>query len=241
MTPEQSTEILRLRAAQVGSKQIARQLGLRPAAVNPFIREHAETAYLEKAKSGELQSLQECLINQSAAQWLLKNKARKGNQSAKGLAQIIITRQARNRLLVGSYLVDYWCLGVKNVIPPRKMGSSESILFVKSCAERFAEPFIEISLAQAQSIVYGAIDYAHGLGFEPHRDFNANAQAHLGLRPDSLIPIKFGKDGQPFFMSGPYDDSEKILRTLEASVGIGNFHFIAGLGGSEPDDAFFLE
>lgn len=229
MTPEQSAEILRLRDAQVGPKQIARQLGLRPAEVSAFIRENAEAAYVEKAKSGDLQPIQDCLVNQGAAQRLLKNKAPK-NQGAEGLCQIIVTRRDRNRLLVGSYLVDYWCLGVKDAIPPRKMGNSESLRFIESCMERFAEPFVDISLEQAQSIVYGAVDYALSLGFEPHRDFNTKTQAHLGLRPERLIPIKFGKDGQPFYMGGPYDNAEKIIRTLEASVGAGNFHYIAGIG-----------
>jgi hypothetical protein len=41
--------------------------------------------------------------------------------------------------------------------------------------------------------------------------------------------IEFGRDGQPFYLNGPYDNPTAVLRTLERSVGAGNFHFsVAG-------------
>jgi hypothetical protein len=74
---------------------------------------------------------------------------------------------------------------------------------------------VEITLEQAQAIVYGAVDYAHSLDFEPRRDLNTKAQIHLGLRPETLLPIEFGKDGQPFCMSGPYDNVDKEISGKE--------------------------
>lgn len=230
MTPDQATEILRLREAKVAPKQIARKLKLRPAEVTAFIQDHAEEADLEKARSGDLQSLQECRVNQGAARNLLGLKNQQGHAGPEGMSQIIVARKEGNRLLVSSYLVDYWCLGVKNAMPPRIMGRSEYQLLLESCEDQFEETFVDITLEQAQSIVYGAVDYARSLGFEPHRDFNTKTQIHLGLRPETLIPIEFGKDGQPFFMSGPYDNTEQVIKTLEASVGAGNFHYVAGIG-----------
>jgi hypothetical protein len=244
MTPEQAAEILRLRDAKVAPKQIARQLGLRPAEVTAFIRDHAEEAYLEKARSGDLQPLQACLVNRCAVQQLFPKKQSllskirpQASQGVEGMCQVIVARQEHNRLLVGSYLVDYWCLGVKDVMPPRKMGTNEHQLLLNFCEERFDEPFVDITLEQAQSIVYGAVDYARSLGFEPHKDFNIKAQIHLGLRPETLIPIEFGNDGKPFFVSGPYDNVDKVMKTLEASVGAGNFHYMAAIGGSGLGDA----
>jgi hypothetical protein len=233
ITPEQSAEILRLRDAKVAPKQIARKLSLRPAEVSAFIRDHAEDRYLEKARSGDLEPLHGCLVNQGAAQRLLGKKPLEENQGPEGLCQIILARQEHNRLVVGSYLVDHWCLGVKDAVPPRKMGIAEYQRMVVNSERQFSEPFVDITLEQAQAIVYGAVDYARSLGFEPHKDFNTKAQVHLGLRPDTLLPIEFGKDGQPFFMSGPYDDVDKVIKTLEASVGAGNFHFMTAIGGPD--------
>ncbi|HIK46119.1 MAG TPA: DNA-binding response regulator [Leptolyngbyaceae cyanobacterium M65_K2018_010] len=250
MTPDQAAEILRLREAQLAPKQIARQLGLRPAEVTAFIRDHAEEAYLEKARSGNLLPLQECRVNQGAVQNLLRpqkaglfSKLTNRNQDdgVGGLCEVVVARQDHNRLLVGSYLVDYWCLGVKDAMGPRKMGRSEYQLYLKSNEDRFEQPFVDITLDQAQAIVYGAVDYARSIGLEPNRAFNTKVQAHLGSRPETLLPLEFGKDGQPFFISGPYDNAEKIIKTLQATVGEGNFHYLAAIGGSGMMDGdFFL-
>ncbi|MGF1522338.1 MAG: hypothetical protein ACFBSF_08480 [Leptolyngbyaceae cyanobacterium] len=244
MTPEQAAEILRLREAKVAPKQIARKLGLRPAEVNTFIRENAEGAYLARAQEGALEPIHECIVNQSAAKRLLEGKALAEDEGVGGMAQILLTREDRNRYLLGSYLVDYWCLGVKDAIPPRKVGRSHYQEFKRVATERFNEPFVDISIEQAQSIVYGAVEYARALGFEPGSDFNTKAQAHLGLQPETPIAIEFGREGKPYYISGPYDNPEKIIKTLEANVGEGNFHYVAGIGGFGDDllleDELFL-
>lgn len=240
MTPEQATEVMRLREAKVAPKQIARKLGLRPAEVRTFIQQSAEELYLKKAREGTLDPVYECLVNQSAAKQLLEGIELDESEGAKGFAQIILARQDRNRIVLASYLVDYWCLGVKDVIPLRSGGKRGYERFKQLCMEQFNEPFIDISLEQAQSIIYGAVDYARSLGFEPHRDFNQKAQQHLGPKPETLIPIEFGKEGKPMYFSGPYDDAEKIIKTLTANVGPDNFDYVMALGGLG-DDPLFLE
>lgn len=45
--------------------------------------------------------------------------------------------------------------------------------------DSFSDGYEEISLDQAQAIVYDAIDYANKLGFEPHKDFQ-QTKNHLG-------------------------------------------------------------
>lgn len=238
MTPEQAIEILRLREAKATPKQIARKLGLRSAEVKTFIQQHAEDVYLQKAQNGTLEPVYECLVNQSAAQRLLEGVDLDEEEGVGGFCQLILARQESNRIISAVYLVDYWCLGVKDVIPAQKTGKSGYERFKRLCTERFEEPFIDISLEQAQSIVYGAVDYARSLGLEPVRDFDKKAQMHLGPRPEQLIPIEFGKDGKPFYFSGPYDNAEQIISILEANVGIENFDYIVPIGGSGDLDFF---
>lgn len=240
MTPEQATEIMRLREAKVAPKQIARKLGLRPAEVKTYIQQSAEELYLKKAKDGTLQAVYECLVNQSAAKRLLEGIELDESEGVGGFAQVILARQDSNRIISAVYLVDYWCLGVKDVIPPDSRGKSGYERFKKLCTDRFNEPFVDISLEQTQSIIYGAVDYARSLGLEPARDFDKKAQMHLGPKPEHLIPIEFGKDGKPFYFSGPYDDAEKIIKTLTANVGPDNFHYVAAMGGFG-DDPLLLE
>lgn len=76
----------------------------------------------------------------------------------------------------------------------------------------------------ARHLVLGAVDYARGLGFEPHQDFWATA-GHLGSL-DGPCAIEFDNDGEPFYVEGPHDDSLRNMHTLERSVGEHNFGFI---------------
>jgi hypothetical protein len=86
----------------------------------------------------------------------------------------------------------------------------------------------KVPLDLAQHLVLGAVDYARGLGFEPHPDFAA-CRGHLG---DWSGPsaIRFGYEGKPCFVAGPRDNSAKILRTLRETVGEGNFDFVVAVG-----------
>jgi hypothetical protein len=63
------------------------------------------------------------------------------------------------------------------------------------------------------------------------------------LDPPDMHPrnnkLEFGKDGKPFYVSGPYDDQRKIdriLHTLERTAGKGNYEYVIHLG--EPPDLF---
>jgi hypothetical protein len=74
-----------------------------------------------------------------------------------------------------------------------------------------------------RQIVYGAIGYARELGFEPHPDFG-RAAGYLE-RWDGRCDLTFGLDGKPTYISGPYDDAQKVLRKLHLTLGDGNYHF----------------
>lgn len=83
---------------------------------------------------------------------------------------------------------------------------------------------IEISLTQAQSIIFGAIEYAETLGLSPHPDWE-NAKGHLGEPALDLSSIEFGKNGKPYFFYQSNDDVETIIATLKETVGEGNFDY----------------
>ena len=66
----------------------------------------------------------------------------------------------------------------------------------------------------------------------PHRDFYL-AAPHLGAwQPPSRI--KFGRDGKPYFQQGPYDNPTRVTRTLDRSVGPGNYDFTTVITTDEP-------
>ena len=64
----------------------------------------------------------------------------------------------------------------------------------------------------------GGVQYARDFGFPPHSDYAQAAQL-FGDIDAAACPVRYtyGKDGQPFYMSGPYESpaqSRKIIDTL---------------------------
>jgi hypothetical protein len=74
LTPEQTTELLQWRDRKLSPKEIARQMGLRPAIVSEFLRGHSELLDQERQAKGELAPLVGCFINQGAIAELLEPK-----------------------------------------------------------------------------------------------------------------------------------------------------------------------
>ncbi|MEX0269614.1 hypothetical protein AB3R30_10755 [Leptolyngbyaceae cyanobacterium UHCC 1019] len=242
MTPDQEQAVLDLRTRNVAPKQIARQLGLRPAEVSALIRAYAEQAATTRLATGELYPLFQCLINQNCLIELLPERqtesaiapsAELEDDADAGLAVIILSRKAGfNRLEVCTYLVDLWCLGVKDVSGPRLLDSSTYKDFMEFAYKPFPAGTEEISLELAQAIVFGGIEYAKTLGFQAHPDFE-QVRSQLGKPVEtwSGTPVlTFGRHGKPCYINGPYDDPIKTLRTLRETVGEGNFDFILGDG-----------
>ena len=148
--------------------------------------------------------------------------------SPEGVACVVVARRHRpQRVSVCGYLVDVYCLGVKNALGPQIVNERDLPAFLR----RFFAPFDQVSapraapLELARHLVRGAVDYARGLGFEPVPDFEP-AAGHLGPWQETGA-ITFGRHGVPFYLSGPFDNPAPVIRTLTSSVGKGNFHYIA--------------
>ncbi|WP_421656839.1 hypothetical protein [Leptothermofonsia sp. ETS-13] len=143
---------------------------------------------MAQLEAGELAPLERCLINENAARyffdrpktgWLGKKKDSVLEDGVGGLAEIFVTRMDRNNYMVCTSLVDYWCLGVKDAFGPRKCDRFKYESLVELSYDSFEQGYREISLEQAQAIIFGAVDYAASLGLKPHRDFE-QTKLHLG-------------------------------------------------------------
>ncbi len=234
LNPEQQQEILNLRTRNLTPKQIARKLGLKVAEVSAVIKEQAEETTLARAAAGELDPVVECLVNAGSVERLFGDSAAQEpedeNDVINGLALVSVTRHAGfNRYTVCTYLVDLWCMGVKDTLSPRKIDPGEYKQFIDYVYRGFNEQTEQITLEQAQAIVLSAVDYANQLGLSPHPDFE-RSRAHLG-EWNGELRIQCGRNGKPYYISGPYDNPNKIIKTLRDKVGEGNFTYIAGVEG----------
>jgi len=227
--------VRQLRQRGVPPKQIAKALGMSSAAVAPLVRQVAE---LDQARSGPSERvLAGCWVNPGWSRGLdlsaiphaaSTDPPRVDSSGTQGLVGVLLARQERaSRTTVCGFLVDVYCLGVKNAIGPLTMGVGSVDTYRRAYFQAYDSPGVPIPVELAQQLVHGAVAYARELGFEPHADFAAAAQ-HLGA-PASACPIRFGRDGKPFYVSGPYDDSRAIFQTLDTTVGKGNYSFLTGL------------
>ncbi len=152
-----------------------------------------------------------------------------------GLAVVVVARRQPNgNITFGNYLVDYYCLGLKDTycntdVPPGEFRRS----LLPRIFENAGQP-MEISPALAHEIIYGAIEYADRYDFKPQRDFR-DSQYLLDLPGDHPRSgkVEFGKDGKPFYVSGPYDNVDHIIHQLLRTAGEGNFDYLAQVGGAE--------
>ncbi len=156
-----------------------------------------------------------------------------------GVAHIVVARNHTNgNITVCMYLVDLFCLGIKNTqylfnIPEaeyqEKKDEIEQIVF---------EP---ISYTLAHNIVFAGLEYAEEYGFKPHKDFTSITQFMLEEDTEDieLIEIECGKNGKPFYVNGPYEDQAKInqiVAQLKKTAGPGNFDFMLVDGDDDYDE-----
>ena len=152
-----------------------------------------------------------------------------------GFANIMIARSHTNgNITLCIYLIDLFCLGVKDSHYMFNISRGEYLDIISS--SQLIEP-IPISYSLAHNIIYAGLEYAEEFGFKPHKDFTSITRFMLEEDTEDieLIDIECGRDGKPFYVSGPFDDVLKtnaVIKQLEKTAGVGNFDYII----SDSDD-----
>jgi len=147
-----------------------------------------------------------------------------------GIGQVVIVRyKGGGRVEMGVFLVDVFCLGVKNAFFTRCDESEFGEYLRKLFPE--GKPLDEHSGAWGRKLVEGAVEYARRIGFAPHRDYKQAARVMGVINPeDCEETFDFGHDGKPLFIAGPNDTSaqcDTIMKVLMRKLGKDGYHFIA--------------
>jgi hypothetical protein len=143
-----------------------------------------------------------------------------------GLGHLLISRRATSgEVAVAYFLIDRYCLGVKDCfgkIPaPGEYG--EMLENYRAQEVRSIDP------PSAKALIEGAVAYASSFGVSPHSDFRRVFPIFNGIdSTEAKETFEMGKDGKPYFMPGPYDSiakSQQIFQKLMAHFGPDGFHY----------------
>jgi hypothetical protein len=132
---------------------------------------------------------------------------------------VMARRLPDGRIAFASYLLDTFCLGVK-----------DAAWYVNSPVEyqEFVDqlqhkcPTRKVSGECLAKLVFGAVEFARSVGLPPHEDFRHARRLLEGINPStSTEEFEFGRDGKPFFIQGPHDTPARIAQIFARMQGSG--------------------
>ncbi len=152
-----------------------------------------------------------------------------------GMAHVIVTRvRPSGNLVMASFLVDTFCLGVKDA------GYHENITPYNF--EEYLDNYKkgmgleEISYNEAHNIIYGAMAFAEEGGIKPSKEFDP---AGYILEEDTdeipLIEYDFGKNGKHFLIVNPDKKEMPYFHILKKNLG-DDFEYFMPCGDEYEED-----
>ena len=142
-------------------------------------------------------------------------------------ASLVVARtQPTDEIVFARFLVDTLCLGLR-----------QSFYSVGIERDRFdsdilprlypGQPPSRLDVEVAHEIVFGAIEFAEGIGLPPHKSFSQSQQV---LDPPDAHPrtgaIEFGYEGRPVYIPRGDGNERAVLDRLIQTVGKGNFTYL---------------
>lgn len=151
---------------------------------------------------------------------------------ATGLGTVIITRKInKEEVVVGGFLLDVFCLGVKNCF----LRTLQIYEYESTIAQiHQQENFVHAKSALVRTLVEQCMEYAYNLGFKPHSDYDNTVKYIFGdIDPNECPEIfTFGLQGKPTFIPGPDDTPERceqIVQVLKEKCGPKSFRIPSSL------------
>lgn len=219
---ELKDRVRELRAQGRSPKEIARALKVAPSVVAPLVRAIAAEA---PAAEPELVG---CWVNVGWSEGLTVDPARgwvdEAPESGTGgsVCVLVARRHTWDKMTVCGYLADVYCLGLKNALGPEVLDERELLRFRPYFFGEYAG-WQDAPIELAKDIVFGSMDHARTLGFEPHEDFAPVADL-LG-KWEGESSITFGRDGKPFYVQGVEDDPTRVLQILRRKLSDDEFDY----------------
>ena len=149
-------------------------------------------------------------------------KCYKTDIEAFGEGHVIVTRNhTGGRISLADYLVDAYCLGVKDSFYHLRMEDYE----VEEMIDFIGAD--ECTYEEAHNWIYESIAFAEEAGIQPDKSFNLTKYM---LEEDTdeipLIKYDFGRNGKHTLIVHSRLEASKYLPLLNQNIGEGNYEFI---------------
>jgi len=148
----------------------------------------------------------------------------------KGLGWVIIARikAGGRKVVVGIFLIDVFCRGVKKAYHEVCTLEDYHQCIRKHYLSEFSME--QIPPSRARALVEQVVRFAMALGLPAGANYDKASRifAQIPASKDNES-FTFGKDGKPFYISGPNDteaESRRAIEQLARRCGPGNFHYI---------------
>ncbi len=148
-----------------------------------------------------------------------------------GLSNLICVRKTYTGYGASMFLLDEYCLGIKDadILRDVQLSSLEEQMMERDA--RVVSP--EYALKKINAL----IAWAREIGFDPHSKTYVAMEIFRGVEPgDCPETFSFGRpeDGQPMYISGPYDSPDRIRSILGKLQRLGpdNHSFAVGIDDS---------
>jgi hypothetical protein len=131
-----------------------------------------------------------------------------------GMGTLVLARGAtRIHVELSSFLLDTFCLGIKDVM----FDSVEGEVFEAYMeATEAGSPMVAVDPGYARKLMRDLAAWSQSIGFAPHKDFAAVERMFGDVSADASDAVfRFGHDGKPFYMPGPDDSAPLIRRRIE--------------------------
>jgi hypothetical protein len=131
-----------------------------------------------------------------------------------GMGTLVLARGATpHHVGFSSYLIDVFCLGIKDVM----FESVERDVFeMYMDATDAGSPVVSVDPSYARKLLRDLAAWSQSIGFAPHRDFAAAERMFGDVSAEASDAVfRFGRDGKPVYIPGPYDTAPLIRRRIE--------------------------
>ena len=151
-----------------------------------------------------------------------------------GEGHVIVSRKhTGGRVSIAFYLIDIWCVGVKDSFYRLRLEDDE----FKEMIDTYRLGLRECCYDEAHNWIFGAIAFAEEAGIEPDKSFKVTR--YMLEEDDDNIPLieyEYGKNGKHTLVTHTRLEASRYLPLLEKNLGKDNFDYILNADDEDWDD-----